>query len=533
MKKIISLLAAVTISIAYFHMNNAYSAETSDNLWSEFIKYDLCITDYDSLTDDEKELCQFIFDTEQAANDNIICERARRILAGDDVGERITIEQLDDAYGIWDNYSEEKMYGWQYYIHCVPDVIRLGDGTYSNSLTAGISEYWLDDSGSAYVVFNEKISSDDIRSFDVFDKNGELLKNIPSAMPDCPYKDFRGNAEYMEKFGFIEKNGGYYYMKSDGTAVFAWSNYTASNSSEPVITPFVVESEINGRPVTAIEQGAFASSPLTTIILPDTIEFIDYNAFYNCIYLKEIDLPKNLKYLGSSAFINCKSLNSVTINCPKLKLNEDTFFDCNNLKAMDINVREIGEGSLPPALESVNLGEDIEKIDFKAFSICKSLSSCEIPTGVKIICQGTFINSGVKSVTIPPTVQIIGAYPRKTGREFTSGIEPQPARRPLTDDPVCAFDSDCIIYGYKGTEAERYAKEWDLEFIVLEAESGDVNFDGEFNISDVVTLQSWLLGKSNSELTYWKSADLCEDDRLDVFDLYLMKRMLVEQSKIT
>lgn len=529
--KITVIILSVIMTLNAIPVFTSNAAEPDYSLWDKFIKYDLCITDYDSLTDEEKELCQFIFDTEQAANDNIICERARRILAGDDVGERITLEQLDDAYGIWDNYSDEKMYGWQYYIHCVPDVIRLGDGTYSNPLATGISEYWLDDSGSTYVVFNEKTSSDDIRSFDIFDKNGELLKNISSAMPECPYKDFRGNAEYMEKFGFIEKNGGYYYTKSDGTAVFAWSNYTytASNSSEPVITPFVVESEINGCPVTAIENGAFASSPLTTIILPDTIELIDYNSFYSCIYLKEIKLPENLEYLGNSAFINCTSLNSVTINCPKLKLEEDTFFGCNNLKTMDINVCEISERSLPPALESVNLGEDIEKIGFKAFSICKNLSSCEIPTGVKIMCQGAFINSGIKSVTISPTVQIIGAYPKKTGREFTSGIEPHPARNPLNDDPICAFDSDCIIYGYRGTEAERYAKEWNLEFIVLEAESGDVNFDGEFNISDVVTLQSWLLGKSNTELTYWKSADLCEDDRLDVFDLCMMKRMLVEQ----
>lgn len=530
MKKIISVLATATILIPYSHMNNAYSAEATNNLWSKFIKYDLCITNYDSLTDEEKELCQFIFDTEQAANDNVICERARRILAGDDVGERITLEQLDGAYGIWDNYSEEKMYGWQYYTHCVPDIIHLDDVTDPNSLTAGTSEYWLDDSGSTYVVFNEKTSSDDIRSFDIFNRNGELLKNIPSAMPECPYKDFRGDAEYMEKFGFIEKNGGYYYTKPDGTAVFAWSNYayTASNS-KPITTPFIVESEINGCPVTAIENGAFVSSPFTTVILPDTLEFIDYNAFGNCIYLKEIKLPENLKYLGRSAFINCTSLNSVTIDCPKLRLKEDTFLDCNNLKSMDINVREIGERSLSPALESVHLGEDIEKIDFNAFSICENLSNCDIPAGVKMMCQGAFINSGVKSVTIPPNVQIIGAYPRKTGKEFTSGIEPPSPRRPLTDDPICAFDRDCVIYGYRGTEAERYANEWNLKFVALEAESGDVNFDGVFNISDVVTLQSWLLGKSNSELSYWKSADLCEDGEINVFDLCIMKRMLVER----
>ena len=527
--KIKSMLLACTMTIAClpFSWTSANATTPDYSLWDKFIKYDLCITDYDSLTDTEKDLCRFIFDTEQASNDNIICERARRTLAHDEnIGERITLEQLENAYGIWDNYSIYKN-GWQTYIHCVPDVIRLGDGTYSNSLATGISEYWLDDDGSTYVVFNEKTSSDDIRSFDVFDKNGEFLKNIPSAMPECPYKDFRGNAEYMDKFGFSEKNGGYYYTKSDGTAVFAWSNYTytASNSSEPVITPFVVESEINGCPVTAIENSAFASSPLTTIILPDTIEVIDYNAFYGCIYLNEIKLPKNLKYLGKSAFINCTSLNSITINCPKLRLKEDTFFDCNNLKSMDINVREIGERSLPPALESVNLGEDIEKIDFKAFSICKNLSSCEIPTGVKILCQGAFIKSGVKSVTIPPTVQIIGAYPQKTGRNFTSGIESQPARIPLTDDPICSFDSDCTINGWYGTEAHSYAIEWGLKFNPLDENIayGDLNADNSIDIADAVLMYSYISGH---EVTVGFEADLTKDGIIDTFDMAAMRRNL-------
>lgn len=175
----------------------------------------------------------------------------------------------------------------------------------------------------------------------------------------------------------------------------------------------------------------------------------------------------------------------------------------------------------------MTIGENVTRLGANAFENCSELEALELSKGTKIIGQAAFLNTEIKSITLLPTVKIIGAYPRKTGREFTSGIESQPARRPLTDDPVCAFDSDCIIYGYRGTEAERYAKEWNLEFIVLEAESGDVNFDGEFNISDVVTLQRWLVGKSNTELTYWKSADLCEDDRLDVFDLCMMKRMLI------
>lgn len=63
--------------------------------------------------------------------------------------------------------------------------------------------------------------------------------------------------------------------------------------------------------------------------------------------------------------------------------------------------------------------------------------------------------------------------------------------------------------------------------VTTEYVAGDVNGSGTFEIADVVTLQSWLLGKT-TELTNWKAADLCEDDRLDVFDLCLMRRLLVE-----
>ena len=56
---------------------------------------------------------------------------------------------------------------------------------------------------------------------------------------------------------------------------------------------------------------------------------------------------------------------------------------------------------------------------------------------------------------------------------------------------------------------------------------GDCNADGSFNISDVVLLQKWLLAMPGTDIADWRSCDLCRDDRLDVFDLCLMKRELV------
>ena len=61
--------------------------------------------------------------------------------------------------------------------------------------------------------------------------------------------------------------------------------------------------------------------------------------------------------------------------------------------------------------------------------------------------------------------------------------------------------------------------------------AGDVNNDGAFNVADVVILQKWLLGVPDTGLENWKAADLCNDERLDVFDLTLMKRDLIEKLK--
>ena len=70
---------------------------------------------------------------------------------------------------------------------------------------------------------------------------------------------------------------------------------------------------------------------------------------------------------------------------------------------------------------------------------------------------------------------------------------------------------------------------WQLEH--QENIIGDVNDDGLFNVADAVLLQKWILAVPNTELANWKAADFCDDDRLDVFDLCLMKQTLIEQEQ--
>lgn len=55
----------------------------------------------------------------------------------------------------------------------------------------------------------------------------------------------------------------------------------------------------------------------------------------------------------------------------------------------------------------------------------------------------------------------------------------------------------------------------------------DVNSDGEFNTADIVVFQKWLLGSGT--LANWKAADIYHDDKLDSFDLVLMKQLITSE----
>ncbi len=68
-----------------------------------------------------------------------------------------------------------------------------------------------------------------------------------------------------------------------------------------------------------------------------------------------------------------------------------------------------------------------------------------------------------------------------------------------------------------------------LAGILMIPPDGDVNSDGSLDIADVVLLQKWLLADPDTELDNWRAADLYEDNRLDVFDLCVMKKQLIEK----
>lgn len=517
------------------------AAEVDETLWEKFLKYDLLITDYDALKAEEQELCRFIFETEQSSDVTIRCERARRTLAGDTkIGDRLTLEQLEDCYGIWDRYGDMKD-GKPWYLHCVPDIQYLDGWERYN-------EYWLDDQGISKVMYTGDIGGHgkqalEITALGVTDLSAYDVSSIlrMESLDDGTYKvvyeqtvkatpyvnDFHGY-ENISSDRVLQQDGFTYYIMDDNTAALIHTPYTVAHyDTEMIETTVIIPDTINDYPVTVIATGAFRYAPVTEIVLPDSVTIIDPCAFDFCQYLRAVNIPQNLEYMGWSAFNSCGSLQKLVIDSPELKIPQDAFMTCGITEAF-LNVKEIGESAFQGCtdLKTLHFGDSVAVIEANAFYNCRSLMHLELPASLRAIGVGAFTRS-ISAVTIPPSVEIIGALPKQRGEGATSGIDPPPATHPLTDIQPCAFRSDCVIYGYTGSAAQTYAEENDLLFLPLDtiAYMGDVNGDEKSSVADAVLLQKWLMGQ-DAAMTLWYAADYDRNGVLNATDLTLMKRAL-------
>ena len=191
------------------------------------------------------------------------------------------------------------------------------------------------------------------------------------------------------------------------------------------------------------------------VSLPDSLAVIGERAFFNCLSLKEINLPENLKQIDEAAFSNCKSIKKVVLPERVTVLSSDLFSGCNSLEEVVLgkNTTKIGDSAFANdiALETIELPDSLETIDDYAFNGCFQLRGLKIPEGVKRIGGEAFTNSGIRSIIIPRSVTSIGF-------EHTDD----------NDGSDEVFDKGCVIYGYTGTDIEKYAKDHKLDFVAID-----------------------------------------------------------------
>lgn len=88
--------------------------------------------------------------------------------------------------------------------------------------------------------------------------------------------------------------------------------------------------------VRIIGNGAFAFKSIESIIIPEGVTDIEFEAFYRCSNLKSVSLPQSLKFIGERAFSHC-ALESLTIPQGVSLIKSDAFECCDNLNTIKVD----------------------------------------------------------------------------------------------------------------------------------------------------------------------------------------------------
>ena len=271
------------------------------------------------------------------------------------------------------------------------------------------------------------------------------------------------------------------------------------------------------------------------ISLPDSMTKIGDHAFTSYYSLESVDLPSGLKYIGDYAFYGCEKLD---IRLPKsvTEIGVGAFSGCSITKLdLSENLVKIGSGAfvdndyttlkIPNSitiiekdtfcaggkLESVTLSKNTTKLSKRAFSGCTRLESIAIPNKVEEISTGAFsVCMSLKSIEIPENVKKIG----KDAFACCNSLKYAIIRNPKCNiDINVGFNTKgtegdpsyvqkqfpkatTIIFGYKNSTAEEYAKNTGLVFYPLDKGSTEHCYT-----SSKVTKQPTC--KTEGEMTYY------------------------------
>lgn len=174
----------------------------------------------------------------------------------------------------------------------------------------------------------------------------------------------------------------YTYTVTDSKATV--TGYTGTDRN------ILIPAEIDGYPVKAIGERAFANEPIVSISIDSSVSKIGAGAFDNCSSLKKINLPDSITAVESGVFGGCRSLKEIFLPEKVSSIGSGAFENCSSLT-------------------EIYLSDNITTVENRAFRDCKSLTGIYLPEKTSSVGSEAFYGcASLKHVSYHDTVGHVG-----------------------------------------------------------------------------------------------------------------------------